>query len=151
VPTTLFRDRDEDTYGDVTDTGQGCAQLGWVTRAGDCRDDLALVNPGQQGFFGVGFVDQNKPGDISFDYNCSNAEEPNPNNDLDPVPPCTGVGLTCSGTNGMLPATDPPRQGAGIDARCGSALRRDCEFNGILGSCNTVDTQLGPELTFVCR
>jgi hypothetical protein len=151
VPTTLFRDRDADTYGDVATTGIGCPQLGWVTRAGDCRDDIALVNVGQEGFFGEGFVDQNKPGGISFDYNCSNAEDPSPNNDLDPVPPCMGVGLLCNGTNGMLPANDPPRQGPGVDARCGSSVRRDCEFSNILSTCTPADTTLGDDFTFVCR
>jgi hypothetical protein len=152
VPTTLFRDRDDDTYGDVTVPGHGCPQQGWVTRAGDCRDDLPLVNVGQQGFFGEGFVDQNKPGNISFDYNCNNVEEPSPNNNTnDPLPDCAGLiglGVACEGS-GFLPANEPPRTGSGADERCGSILRRDCRSAGL--TCEFDDTPVNELLRFVCR
>jgi hypothetical protein len=150
VPTTLFRDRDEDTYGDVTTTGEGCAQLGWVTRAGDCRDDIALVNPGQQGFFGEGFVDQNKPGDISFDYNCSGTEEADQTN-TPPTgePNCADIldPLSCMGT-GYLPVA--ARAGTGIDPLCGSRVRRDCVVVQVL-NCAPSDTDLTAQDAFRCR
>jgi hypothetical protein len=151
VPTTLFRDRDEDTYGDVTTTGQGCPQLGWVTRAGDCRDDLPLVNPGQEEFFGVGFVDQNKPGDISFDYDCNNVEEPSPNNNDNGIAPdpCPGLSAVCTGS-GFLPANEPPRTGSGADERCGSLLRRNCQVEDLLG-CQPNDTLVNESLRFLCH
>lgn len=150
VPTTLFRDEDEDTYGDVQERGHGCPQAGWATRAGDCRDDLENVNPDQDGFFGEGFVDQNKAGGISFDYNCSNVEEPSPNNNTNEVPPdmCPGLGLICQGT-GFLPANEPPRTGSGADKRCGSILRRDCQVDGL--GCSPVDTPVNVSLRFLCH
>jgi hypothetical protein len=152
VPTTLFRDEDDDTYGDVTRRGEGCAQQGWVTRAGDCRDDIPSVNVGQNGFFGEGFVDQNKPGNISFDYNCSNVEEPNPNNNTnEDAPDCESLGLLglgCAGS-GFLAANQPPRTGSGADLRCGSIVRRDCRVNGI--ACESVDTALDQSLRFLCH
>lgn len=150
VPTTLFRDRDDDTYGDVQEPGEGCPQPGWVTRAGDCRDDLPLVNVGQDGFFGEGFVDQNKPGNISFDYDCNDVEEPSPNNNTNEVPPdmCPGLGLLCEGT-GFLPANEPPRTGSGADKRCGSIMRRDCQVDGL--GCSPVDTPVDESLRFLCR
>jgi hypothetical protein len=146
VPTTVYRDRDNDGFGDEDDSAFGCPRSGWVADGTDCRDDIRAVNPGQTGFFAEGYP---VPGGTSFDYDCSDAEEPSLDNDLDAVPPCTGLGLTCDGTNGMLPATEPPRQGAGVDPRCGSTSRRDCEYDGLLGSCTPVNTTLGE--AFVCH
>jgi hypothetical protein len=150
VPTTLFRDEDLDTYGDVQEPGHGCPQPGWATRAGDCRDDLPLVNEGQEEFFGEGFVDQNKPGNISFDYDCNNVEEPSPNNNTNAMPPdpCPGLGLVCEGT-GFLAANEPPRTGSGADKRCGSTLRRDCQVDGL--GCSPVDTPVDESLRFLCH
>jgi hypothetical protein len=151
VPTTLFRDDDRDTYGVVAGPGYGCPQRGWATRAGDCRDDLAIVHPDQDRFFGEGFVDQTKPGNISFDYDCSNLEEPSPNNNDNAVPPdvCPALGLTCQGS-GFLAANSPPRTGSGADQRCGSVMRRNCQVEGILG-CTAVDTPVADFLRFLCH
>lgn len=149
VPTTLFRDRDRDTYGDVADRGQGCPQRGWATRAGDCRDDIGDVHPGQLEFFGGGFVDQTKPGNISFDYDCTGVEEPSPNNNTNaPAPNCEGLSLTCTGS-GFLPANDPPRTGSGADARCGSILRRVCQTAGL--GCASDDTEVAERFRFLCH
>jgi hypothetical protein len=44
---TYYRDVDTDTYGVASDSRQDCrAPAGYVTRAGDCDDGAAAVNPG---------------------------------------------------------------------------------------------------------
>lgn len=150
VPVTLFRDRDEDSYGDVTSTGQGCPQPGWVTRAGDCRDDIAIVNPGQVGFFAEGFVDQNKPGNVSFDYDCSGSEDADPTNTPSTGEPnCSELldPVSCMGT-GFLPVAG--RVGAGVNPLCGSLVRRDCVVQQLL-NCTASDTDLTVQDAFRCR
>lgn len=150
VPTTLFRDRDGDTYGDVASMGEGCSQQGWVTRAGDCRDDLPNVNEGQDGFFGEGFVDQNKPGNISFDYDCSGTEEADQTN-TPPTgePNCADIldPLSCMGTGYLAVAA---RTGNGIGPLCGSRVRRDCVVVQLL-NCAPSDTNLTVQDAFRCR
>jgi hypothetical protein len=146
----IFRDDDGDGVGDISDAIDGaCPQPGWVVQPGDCRDDLEDVFPGQTRFFAEPYEDQTAPGDLSFDYDCSDAEEPDPSNEtLDPPPNCANLlGVGCAGS-GFLPFS-PPRIGANIDARCGSNQLRDCRPETL--ACVTEDTAVADEVAFRCK
>jgi hypothetical protein len=148
VPTTVYRDSDNDGFGDEDTSRVGCPGPGWVVDGTDCRDDIAQVNPGQTGFFGVSYFTPSGP---SFDYDCSGAEEPSPNNDTNTPPPdCPALSLLLCEGSGFLPASEPPRNGPGIiDQRCGSTLRRDCQGNGL--ACESDDTEVAESLKFLCH
>jgi hypothetical protein len=144
----VFRDVDEDGIGDFVTRRIGCPGLGWVTTAGDCRDDLRSVFPGQTQFFSEPYEDVAGP---SFDYDCSNDEEPDPSNLSVTAPPnCAtlSAALSCA-ANGFLPAS-PLRSGMGVEPRCGSNLLRQCEDQGVL-ACGQNDLLLDPSLAFRCR
>lgn len=146
APVTLYRDADGDELGDVSYTGLGCPSEGWVTEPGDCRDDLAEVHPGQQAYFSVPYP---VPNGVSFDYDCTNREDPDiENTTLAPVPTCAGqLGLRCEGA-GYLPR-EPIRSGEGVDPRCGSNIRRSCESSAL--TCFAVDVSLDDSLRFRCK
>ena len=147
VPTTVYRDDDGDFVGDTSDSQIACPGPGWVTAAGDCRDDIAEVFPGQTEFFRDSYIDAPSAGGVSFDYNCDRTESPEV---LEPPPPdCTTIllGLNCTGS-GYLPA-DPPRSGGGSEPRCGSNLRRVCTAGP--PACNNDDTEVADNLRFRCR
>ena len=145
----IYRDRDNDGFGDVSDAKIGCPGNGYVTNDEDCRDDLPEVRPNQAAFFRVGYPISGDT--VSFDYDCSKTEEPSPENEtLEPAPTCGGLGLVNCMGSGFLPA-EPSREGPGVEPRCGSTLRRDCEFDGPLSRCESVDTPLSDELTFECH
>jgi hypothetical protein len=148
VPTTVYRDNDDDGFGDEDTSRLACPGDGWVLDGTDCRDDIAQVNPGQTGFFGVSYFTPSGP---SFDYDCSGVEEPSPGNDLDPAPNCATLlaGVNCNG-NGFLPV-EPARQGAGVEPRCGSDTLRECDDGGLLTSCNTIDDQVQIDEIFLCH
>jgi hypothetical protein len=142
----LYRDGDSDGVGDIANSRVGCPAPGWVTQPGDCRDDLPEVFLGQLLFFAEPYSDV---AGASFDYDCSNVEEPDPSNSPLTAPPdCAGLSVTCAGS-GYLPAS-PLRSGVGIEPRCGSNLRRDCVTVPPLG-CGSQDSPLDPSLTFRCR
>ena len=47
LPTTYYRDLDNDTYGNAAQTIQACSQpVGYVTNSTDCNDNNAAVHPG---------------------------------------------------------------------------------------------------------
>ncbi len=126
TPVMLYEDRDDDQVGDTTRRMMGCPTPGWVEQSGDCRDDLNAVHPGQLSYFGESYPDPVESAGVSYDYDCSDNEEPDPTNNPPSTPPmggCTGL-LTCTGA-GYLPAT-PARSGMGVEPRCGSNLRRTC-------------------------
>ncbi len=153
VPTDVFGDDDGDGVGESGDSRVACPEPGWATLAGDCRDDLPEVFPGQKQFFAEPYVEPAAPagaGGVSFDYDCNNVEVPDPdNNTLDPAPTCAGlIGIGCEGS-GFLPANEPPREGTGLDPRCGSVSRRDCTVDGL--DCIASDTEVGSSLTFRCN
>lgn len=148
VPTMVYRDDDGDRVGDTADSQVACPGPGWVTVAGDCRDDIQEVHPGQTDYFAVPYVEQPSPGGVSFDYDCDDVESPDDDNlTLDAAPDCAGL-LSCTG-RGFLPA-DPPRSGDGSDPRCGSNLLRTCSEEGLL-ACNNDDTPTADQIRFRCR
>jgi len=146
VPTTLYRDGDGDTYGDVSQQRIDCLEPGWATRSGDCRDDEPLVHEGQAGFFGVGYPDPGIPGGLSFDYDCSGGEDADPTNaPANGAPLCQP--LICQGTGYV---SVDGREGPGVNPLCGSRVRRDCVVISILG-CGASDTPLPEDSAFRCR
>jgi hypothetical protein len=152
VPTTVYRDYDGDLVGDTSDDRFACPGPGWVPVAGDCRDDLVEVFPGQTEFFAVPYDDQPSANGVSFDYDCNGAESPEfTEPPFGAVPDCASLGsaVSCMGS-GYLPA-EPPRSGPGVEPRCGSNLRRDCVVTGVLLACDNSTVPLADNLRFRCR
>jgi len=133
VPGPLYRDLDGDGHGSGPEVANGCPEDGLAATDDDCHDarptDLDpahLVYPGQTQYFGYGYRDESKPGNVSFDYDCMNGEEPDPTNQPDEralacneLPPDD---LTCIGT-GYEPNE---RGGFGINSLCGSRIIITC-------------------------
>jgi hypothetical protein len=149
LPMPLFRDLDGDGFG----SGEAvlrCLADGWVSQGQDCLDDpadnvSAKVHPGQRDFFAEGYSRPDQPGVISFDYDCSDSEDADPDN---PVRVRAGdCGLTdpinCGVASGVATNT---REGDGVDDRCG----------GVVVLCEQLSTEqcMGRERTndvFRCR
>jgi hypothetical protein len=136
VPGPLYRDLDGDGHGSGPEVGSGCPEDGLAAIDDDCHDarptafDPAdLVYPGQTQYFGVGYRDESKPGNVSFDYDCMNGEEPDPTNQPDERAQACGElppdDLTCLGT-GYEPND---RGGFGISSLCGSNFIITCMPN----------------------
>lgn len=152
VPTQLYRDGDGDGFGALDQPRVACLEPGWVPDPGDCRDDRADVFPGQALFFADPIEDPLAPARASYDYDCDGVEAPDPDNvAVEEAPDCGSLGaaLACVGS-GFLPNT-PPRQGAGIEPRCGSNRKRDCVATGPLLSCSAQDDTLDELSAFRCR
>jgi len=133
TPVALFLDRDGDGYGSNApqDEGFGCPGPGWATVAGDCLDAVPTsllpagdVHPGQGRYFANGYADSSKPGQISFDYDCSSSEDADPGNDPSRATEGCGVVSFACGENGFIPTA---RAGSGINALCGSEMVIACE------------------------
>jgi hypothetical protein len=148
VPVDLYRDRDDDGVGDTAKHAFGCIRAGWVEIAGDCRDDIVDVHPGQLEFFGTGFPDPLQPGGVSFDYDCSNTEETAiSNSPAVAAKNCQGLsllGLACEGSGYQKTAREP---GAGVNNLCGSQVVVDCVTSGL--SC--VPRDLAVQERFKCH
>jgi hypothetical protein len=131
----LFRDLDGDGYGSAASGHRelGCPEDGWVERGDDCLDaeltpenQANKVHPGQTQFFDVGYpVSGGQPGEVSFDYDCSSREEPDPGNvALSAAKDCTATASNaCSSATGYVP-TD--RSGSGVNNLCGSSTAQPC-------------------------
>lgn len=157
VPGPLYRDRDGDGYGSEApgDVEFGCALQGYVTIGQDCHDvepsffDRAeLVHPGQTEYFAFSYVDANGPGGISFDFDCSGAEEADPTNDPPNAQPnCPNLlgGLACTGSG----FRDEGRSGPGVIGQCGSEFIVDCATQAIT-QC-VAQERLAPDRPFSCR
>jgi hypothetical protein len=154
ISTTAYYDADGDGFGHDEQHTMACPSLQWVAVSGDCRDDLPLVNPGQQDYFGVGYLSSSSPGGISFDYDCVNGEQPDPENDTNDLPPApadcaTLLGPDCTG--GGFEPVEPLREGAGIEPRCGSIVRTRCVLGTLLGNCNAVEEPVDGSVAFRCK
>ena len=118
------RDADGDTFGDVRDHLEACAQpAGYVANCEDCFDaggafaaTARLVNPDQREYFAMPYVDD--LGSSSFDYDCSGDSE----KEFDQSVTCPGlIRLRCDSTRGW--AGDVPECGeVGTFATCRSPL-----------------------------
>jgi hypothetical protein len=147
VPVDLYRDNDGDGYGDTAQHAWGCIRDGWVEAFGDCRDDREDVFPGQTITFGTGYPDPGKPDGISFDYDCSGAEEAGANNPSTAAPVCQGlsvVGLACVGSGYQQTARGMAN---GVNDLCGSEIVVNCVTQGL----NCVPNELPVQTPFKCR
>ena len=157
VPILYYRDRDGDQFGVTGEHVLACTAPpvddagGWVTDPGDCRDDLPNVKPLKAGspnppqYSGTGYPDPVRPLGISFDFDCNGVETADPSNAYPAGPPqCSLLSLgQCSG-GGYYPAV-PARNGAGVNAYCGSTMVRICA--GTI-TCGSQDVMTSP---FRCR
>jgi hypothetical protein len=127
VPVVFFLDGDGDHYGGTT-SSKGCAppdSRAWVTTGGDCDDSNPTVNPGQAGYFDVGYVPTGQSA-LSFDYNCDNHES---ESGSPPKAACKTTGLTCGGSGYV--AASPARSGSMVDPFCGSAQAVTCATSSL--------------------
>jgi hypothetical protein len=152
LPGPLFEDLDHDGYGGRPVQAFGCSSDGLVTTAGDCFDaeptaqNLAQqVHPGQTLYFYVGFVDTSRPGDISFDFDCSGSEERQPGY-ATAAPDCEALDDNECAGSGYYPSFE--RSGvAGVDGLCGSELVVTCRRSG-----PTCSSSFDPtDLVYPCR
>lgn len=147
VPVDLYRDNDNDGYGDTAQHAFGCIRDGWVELFGDCREDRADVNPGQIEFFPEGYPDPGKPDGISFDYDCNNVEEADINNNPSgPEVPCQSLlGLDCNGSGYQATARGNAN---GVNDLCGSEIVINCD-GAVLNECRSIP--LAVQTPFKCR
>jgi hypothetical protein len=133
-PITYYTDNDSDGFGTSLNPTISCTPPPgnkWSVLPGDCRDDLPNVKPYTMGapnpplYSGVGYADAGKPQGVSFDYDCSGAEEADPSNSAGGEPNCAL--LNCNGVG--YAAVNPARTGTGIDPRCGSTTLHRCNGN----------------------
>lgn len=151
TPVRVYRDSDGDRTGNVSVSEVRCPGDGWVVQAGDCRDDLPDVFPGQPNFFTEPYADPTRPDANfeSFDFDCDGSEQSAPSNSpATEAPANCGALVTCQGS-GYLP-TSPARSGAGVEPRCGSNQRRTCIPNGLL-SCVADEVELADTSRFRCK
>jgi hypothetical protein len=131
-PITYYKDDDSDGFGKTSESTSSCVPPSgkWSVLNGDCRDDLPNVKPFSPAspdppqYSGTGYADGNKPQGVSFDYDCTGAEEADPTNAYGNEPDCPSI-LNCSGVGYI--AVNPPRSGTGINPRCGSLQLKRCQ------------------------
>ncbi|HEX3597272.1 MAG TPA: hypothetical protein VHU80_19320 [Polyangiaceae bacterium] len=138
---TWYEDRDGDGYGTDVSMFTCPAPPGrWALATGDCDDDEPAVNPGQKKYFGVGYPRPDST--ISFDYDCSGTEEPNPQQTT--AGDCGLLNLVCTSSSGY---ETNQRSGVGINAWCGSTKVRVCIPSAL--PCET--SERSGEPPFTCR
>jgi hypothetical protein len=136
--TEYFADRDGDGFGGDSEPSRACAAPdgGWVTVAGDCDDTNPDVFPGQTRYFGAAYAG---PRGESFDYDCSGAEDPDPDK-AQPAPDCASLGvLECEGKG----YTATRRTGDGVNPICGSERAIECAA-GLLGCGSSLPVEAEP-------
>jgi hypothetical protein len=129
-PVLWYVDDDRDGYGRSSlgsDVRSSCSRPGekWAILAGDCNDEDARVHPGQVTYFGT--PSHRSDAAVSFDYDCSGAEEGDPNLLVAPKN-CGLLSLALCGGFGYT-ATD--RVAAGANTYCGSSVWSTCEATGL--------------------
>jgi hypothetical protein len=134
VPRRWYQDYDKDTYGDPTRTQLSCAKPSgpteWVTRAGDCADDVALAHPGQTKDIANPY--KVAGGGTSYDFDCSGKEEPKAGQALAPAD--CGVPLTtaCNKRGSGFAKVTPARTGATVNPYCGSKTISSCVSKSLI-------------------
>ncbi len=141
----VYQDGDGDGYGRTDQQSLACLGPGVALLPGDCRDDLVDVHPDQETYFGVGYAEPTAPDGVSFDYDCSSAEEVDPGNSpAGGDPDCESqTFLNCAGVG----YAETARTGAGIDPLCGSATVITCQGDG--AAC--VDNAISTTMPYRCR
>lgn len=140
MPKTWYPDGDFDGHGSPFGAVVACDQpatvpgvMQWVELNDDCRDDNPLVHPGQTMSFPTGYTlgsggsaGSTSTGPVSFDYDCSGAED---HAAVPLLPDCMGLAPAQCGGSGYLPVV-PARSGLGVDAYCGSTQSATCMVVG---------------------
>jgi hypothetical protein len=123
TPVPWYEDADGDGYGRTDTEVVACPKPeggAWARAPGDCYDGDARVHPGQSAYFGTPFSAGS--GIVSFDYDCSGFEEPNPAHAR--FTGCGALSLAlCEATKGYASG---PRIGPGLDPYCGSTTVVEC-------------------------
>jgi hypothetical protein len=136
TPVRIFRDRDADGFGSILPADQdfACAPPeGFVTVGGDCFDAVPTtidradrVHPGQEDFFITGYhPDPSVFSVVSFDYDCSGTEDPDPENDFggNDAPDCGEFSVPCAARAGFELSG---RTGSDAHPLCGSEIIVTC-------------------------
>jgi hypothetical protein len=112
-----YKDEDGDGFGAGAKAGEACTPpAGNSLVATDCLDSNAMVKPGQTEWFTSGYTKAD--GTVSFDYDCSNAEE---------AKSAFAIGTCIPCAQGQVPAAS--RVGA-LNAYCGSTSYNSCGSSG---------------------
>jgi hypothetical protein len=123
TPVPWYEDADGDGYGRTDTEVVACPKPeggAWARASGDCYDGDARVHPKQSAYFGTPFSAGS--GIVSFDYDCSGFEDPNPAHAR--FTGCGALSLAlCEATKGYATG---PRVGPGIDPYCGSTTVVEC-------------------------
>jgi hypothetical protein len=142
-----YEDADNDGYGRSETEVVACPKPeggAWVRTPGDCYDGDARVHPGQSTYFGTPY----SPGSgiVSFDYDCSGTEDPNPAHAR--FAGCGALSLAlCEATKGYASG---PRAGSGIDPYCGSTTVVECRAVVLILLCEFYASAIADE-PYRCR
>ncbi|HEY4106036.1 MAG TPA: hypothetical protein VGM44_19180 [Polyangiaceae bacterium] len=122
---TWFPDSDGDGYGRSSGAVLACdppTSGSWVLVGGDCNDDNKLVFPKNPNFYSDGYTTAGNA--ISFDYDCSTAEEEDPSA-RGAAPVCNNT-LNCPTGAGKAGFQGTGRSGPGVNGLCGSKTLVTC-------------------------
>jgi hypothetical protein len=143
-----YPDEDNDGYGRSAEAVQTCGKpttgdWDWVRRGGDCKDNDGNVHPEQTSYYGMPY--RGADGNDSFDYDCSETEEANPNQRK--LASCGLLELIACSGSGYMPSA---RTGANADAFCGSRNIGTCMAGALGLGCSAVPTSTDAE-PFKCK
>jgi hypothetical protein len=145
APVSWFPDGDGDGYGRSSGQVVACdppTTGKWVRQGGDCDDDNDAVSPGETQFESSGYTSASSS--ISFDYDCSGIEEPDPSQ-LGAAPNCASMLLSCAGSGFVATA----RSGPGVNSLCGSTSIVKCTKVSL--SCTSVVSVVAVSDGFRCH
>ncbi len=145
APVSWFPDSDGDGYGRSSGQVVACEPPTtgtWVRQGGDCDDDNGAVSPKETDFEPSGYTSASSS--ISFDYDCSGIEEPDPSQ-LGAAPNCASMLLSCTGSGFVATA----RSGPGVNSLCGSTSIVKCTKVSL--SCTSVVSVVAVSDGFRCH
>lgn len=143
-PIVWYPDSDQDGHGRPDGTSISCdppTTGHWVEIGDDCDDTNWDVHPGAD-YFDTPYA--TSAGAASFDYDCSDTEDPAPAQAL--APDSCGLLSACSG-EGFVPNA---RTGAGVNPYCGSLTYRKCVLDNLL-VCTASVTSVVPGQGYKCH
>jgi hypothetical protein len=130
-PVAWFPDADGDDFGRSSAQISACAAPTsgangkWTSKGGDCNDDDPSVFPQQSGYESSGYA---VGAGVSFDYDCSGQEQPDPSQ-LGAAPACSGLALLNCAGSGFV---NTNRTGPGVNPLCGSKTLLTCAVKDAL-------------------
>jgi len=127
TPVAWFPDGDGDGFGRSSAQVSTCpapTSGKWVAKGGDCNDDDPSVFPQQSDYKSSGYA---VSGGVSFDYDCSGQEQPDPAQQG--APACGSLlVVNCAGSG----FANTNRTGAGVNPLCGSKTFVTCAVKDAL-------------------